>query len=584
MSQLVCYKRYLQSLNHFCFGVTKYVILPVDECLHSHSLCQSQSGRRKSLPTRVLDVGRAGSSGNPYLILTEGITGTWSALSYCWGGNSSFVLRTDNIDKFRSGFYQIEDYPKTFRDAIMITRSLHISFIWIDALCILQDYSEDWAVEAGRMQDVYAGAIITLCASNSTRSSEGMLGARQTPADICPIPWGTERSTGEVTVFLRSGSHFWDANMRGEPLNRRGWTLQESLLSPRELSYGKQQTAWECQQIRTSESGRPILPGERFRKKDMIQTLITGKRDYRQRITQSLTRLSLRIMPVKFSLVPLAWEQHHDAMYTRWFAVTQEFTSRSLTYPSDTFPALSGLAKVFQSFLNDQYCAGLWKNDMVRGLMWARPSARGTSTQTPRPALDYRIPSWSWASISGGPIYNAITNEEKWSTRYITELARVVSVVIKPRFSDPYGQISDGFLTLSAPFRPLSDQTFDKNNDQNTSLPALEQRIRQNSALPTAEFGQQHVPHTGQRFAVLRIAKFHEKFTSEITGRMALNRTAGLLILETTGQQENEYRRIGLLILNSSQLDDSYDPIETNLLSFDVMSEAKFVKKEVKIV
>ncbi|KAH7378009.1 hypothetical protein BKA64DRAFT_585809, partial [Cadophora sp. MPI-SDFR-AT-0126] len=37
--------------------------------------------------------------------------------------------------------------PVLFRDAIELTRTLGIRFLWIDSLCIIQDDIEDWERE-----------------------------------------------------------------------------------------------------------------------------------------------------------------------------------------------------------------------------------------------------------------------------------------------------------------------------------------------------------------------------------------------------------------------------------------------------
>jgi Heterokaryon incompatibility protein (HET) len=37
---------------------------------------------------------------------------------------------------------------KTFQDAILITQVLHIEYLWIDSLCIIQDDKSDWAAES----------------------------------------------------------------------------------------------------------------------------------------------------------------------------------------------------------------------------------------------------------------------------------------------------------------------------------------------------------------------------------------------------------------------------------------------------
>lgn len=47
-------------------------------------------------------------------------------------------LKKDNIDVFKQsmGFH---DLPKTFQDSITVCVALDIEYVWIDALCIIQD-------------------------------------------------------------------------------------------------------------------------------------------------------------------------------------------------------------------------------------------------------------------------------------------------------------------------------------------------------------------------------------------------------------------------------------------------------------
>lgn len=107
-----------------------------EQCLANHSKCSHLTAQKRPLPTRVIDVGN--TQQNPRLITTSGRTGVWAALSYCWGGESSFILNEATSNSFFNGQNQLNQYPQTLRDAITITRSLGIPYLWIDALCIQQ--------------------------------------------------------------------------------------------------------------------------------------------------------------------------------------------------------------------------------------------------------------------------------------------------------------------------------------------------------------------------------------------------------------------------------------------------------------
>lgn len=54
----------------------------------------------------------------------------------------------------------LSSFPQTLRDAITITKSLGFRYLWIDALCILQDSKGDWEKEAAVMGKVYFNAVV----------------------------------------------------------------------------------------------------------------------------------------------------------------------------------------------------------------------------------------------------------------------------------------------------------------------------------------------------------------------------------------------------------------------------------------
>ena len=59
-----------------------------------------------------------------------------------------------------------------------------------------------------------------------------------------------------------------------------------------------------------------------------------------------------------------------DELHHTWLSLVNLYAEAQLTYRSDALPALSGLANAFQDKLQDQYLAGIWRGDMIRGLFW----------------------------------------------------------------------------------------------------------------------------------------------------------------------------------------------------------------------
>jgi hypothetical protein len=75
-------------------------------------------------------------------------------------------LTTDNINHFRAGI-QPNLLPRTFCDVIKLTRALKEKYIWIDALCILQDSPSDWEREASFMARIYENSLCTVISPSS---------------------------------------------------------------------------------------------------------------------------------------------------------------------------------------------------------------------------------------------------------------------------------------------------------------------------------------------------------------------------------------------------------------------------------
>ena len=537
----------------------------------------------------MIDVGPTDLKQDPRLWVTNGEKGSWAALSYCWGGSSSFVLKSTNIGKFCTTGFPMTSFPATLIDAVHITRALNIRYLWIDALCILQDSPEDWAKESARMKDVYGGAVLTIAATSANSAEVGMLRKRFIPVEACRIEWRSRNSTSNSKVFLRSGSSFWNTSMRDQAINQRGWTLQENLLSPRMISYGSQEMAWECQERRVSESGRPILAGEHHRDKSFIQSLLMNRPSVVKRTTQFVTKLSTHFIPYSWSFVLYHNEGIYDQIYSRWFAIVTEFSRRDLTVQSDVLPALSGIAAIFQKLLHDRYCAGLWCNAMIRGLVWSRTRRKRVHPQGSRvhasisTLANYHIPSWSWASITGGLIMFGLGGEVSWSSEWIEEAAQVLDCRTIARTTDPFGQTSEGHLVLKAPFLQIIDPRSKNLDPCDIVFPALHERIQIEMSLQDfqAEFKQHHKSHTGQNFALIRLVKSYEKIQDVFGTWSRRENGTSVLMLESTGEQQMEYRRVGLLAIRPSGLSS---PDEINWRCLNEMKKAKWDWKKVRLV
>ncbi|KAH6975080.1 heterokaryon incompatibility protein-domain-containing protein, partial [Ilyonectria sp. MPI-CAGE-AT-0026] len=286
-------------------------------------------------------------------------------LSYRWGSNPIRLL-SSNIEAFRRG-RPIAELPVLFRDVFEVARQFSIRYVWIDALCIIQDQQDDWAKEASTMHLVYSNSVCTIAASGST-SPDDSLFHEGDPAFIRPGMVQSKLCSDEPQSFYILDYQYWDRQIYEGPLHNRGWVFQERHLSPRTLFFGRHQILWECW---TEHKCEAFPQGVPFHHSD--KTLNLPKVDLEapspQNNVKDVTSMSL------------------------WGRLIEEYSRCELTHPSDKLHAIAGVAKWFEKVTGDEYVAGLWKSRFELMLDWR------INEPKPRVTQDYRAPSWSWASV-----------------------------------------------------------------------------------------------------------------------------------------------------------------------------------------
>ncbi|RAQ67863.1 ankyrin repeat-containing protein [Aspergillus flavus] len=135
-------------------------------------------------------------------------------------------------------------------------------------------------------------------------------------------------------------------------------------------------------------------------------------------------------------------------VYTSWLNTVRDYASRSLTKYEDTFPALSGLARIVHGYIHCDYVAGMWAADLRRSIAWEPGEDPNADSSASRHAT-YVAPSWSWASVIGTINFE----EAKTLSRDISdETAAVIDGWrITHLTQDPFGQIATAELHITAP-------------------------------------------------------------------------------------------------------------------------------------
>lgn len=213
----------------------------INECKSSHQYCKTPS--HQTLPTRLTDVQPL----NPRLVSTAGQTGTYATLSYCWALSPSnpfasmYSTMLATLSSRMSGM-PFADMPKTFQDAILVTRALGLKYLWIDALFIIQDSPADVAHEIGTMHAVYGNCEISICATSSTSTKSGFLSPRQDVQPLVTVPFipsegGEAGEYGFYDTATFPARNDWQ-NVEEAEWNTRAWMFQERILPPRVLHFG----------------------------------------------------------------------------------------------------------------------------------------------------------------------------------------------------------------------------------------------------------------------------------------------------------------------------------------------------------
>lgn len=407
----------------------------LNRCLENHhDSCPSEISM---LPTRLVDVGD--ESHPPRLYVTHHEYGVWVALSHCWGRQVRFVTESGSL-AHRQQAMNLEDVPATFHDAILATRRLGYRYIWIDSLCILQDSIEDWAYESSQMQHYYKNAILTIATDHLAGDHESFFNtARPQHPTSVQIPFHTTSISTPIHVHVRDHVHLPGYENDNAPLNVRGWTLQENLLSPRTLHYTEQQVVFECQRYSLTESD--ITP----RGTTDADVFTTIKR-YFLKPECGRQDLSVQKYPTMAN--------YYDPLF-RWYQILEEFYRRSLTFEDDRFAAISGLAREISQQTKMIYKAGIWVEDFHIGLLW-NSSCRGSLPRT------YRAPSWSWASLdlnmawgqNMNPSFELYLGPKNYSTT--CQEAELLDAEVKLADGDPYGRLLSGSLRLKSRWLPYS--------------------------------------------------------------------------------------------------------------------------------
>jgi hypothetical protein len=379
----------------------------LNACESTHAKCSSLiNATPPKLPTRVLDIGSDPTS-KIVLLEPHDLCARYICLSYCWGGATFLTTTRGNFEAHKNGI-EFHHLPKTFQDLIVVARALHIQYIWIDALCIIQKDRSDWELESNKMAEIYHNSYLTVAVDNA-----------KTPNDGCFSPPKQDLVVGPVMLRTTSHSPFLKEKLSYFPLLTRGWCYQERMLSTRVLHFNPQEISWECVEEHTCECGNA---GEKM----LEEVRKSHFHDY-----ISLLKSDKNLNPHKL-----------------WRQMVFQYSALQLTNASDKLPALSGLAQYMQQQSKEEYLAGLWKSTLLFDMCWQRTS----SSALP---VSWRAPTWSWASVDGQISYGRNLCTSYASDVLMEEHAMVIEAVCTLESLSETGRVRTGFVKLSSILIPV---------------------------------------------------------------------------------------------------------------------------------
>jgi len=414
---------------------------------HCTSKCHPETSS-SFMPTRLIDVGH-NESAVPRLVLSSDIheiePTKYAALSYCWGdetdAESQFKTETSTLEQRCEGLPS-EFMTPTTNDAITLAKAIGLRYLWIDALCIIQDDKDDWSHESSQMGLVYRHAFVTFCSLNSNSCHESFL--HRAPAIAIPFQSNIRKVVkGSYLIRLRPASlKMGRTKYRRDYLlsawNTRCWTYQEEEMSTRLLLFGSLRMHFACARCQWSEGDE--APQDRSNNLRILDKIIMFK--------------DCRISS--------------GELYKSWSLTICNYGHRSVTSETDRLPAIAGLARMLGEALQDQYLAGLWKGDLQYGLTWYSRGdmlSRGLRAHIHNiKERKYVAPSWSWAAspevaslrergtslVEESDIMHATTNtdHEDLHGQIMVEESDIVHATTNTDHEDLYGQVTGGLLRI----------------------------------------------------------------------------------------------------------------------------------------
>ncbi|KAH7311823.1 heterokaryon incompatibility protein-domain-containing protein [Rhexocercosporidium sp. MPI-PUGE-AT-0058] len=334
----------------------------IDICAYAHPECKREKLEEEKII--LIDVEK--------MCLVQVKDVNYITLSYVWGNKPIFKTTTENFQSLQIPG-ALDSVSGLTRDVASVVKGIGLRYLWIDALCIIQDDEDHKKIQIGRMADIYGQSCITIVALTGSDSDSPL------PGISTPRPQVISVVQGMPFSFHLSGL---TQTAHDQTYETRGWTFQERLISRRCLYFSDRQVFLECRKSCASDHEQQFPKQDRGRygvPLNPLHALHSGDKNKNEEGGG------------KFLL---------SALET-YISVVCEYTARTLSYASDIENAFLGIQSFMTRKLGWRFIAGLPVGVFDWALLWVPKGQLKRRSWIDRKGKVVRPPSWSWMGWEG---------------------------------------------------------------------------------------------------------------------------------------------------------------------------------------
>ncbi|OBS20388.1 hypothetical protein FPOA_06759 [Fusarium poae] len=344
------------------------------------SICDQEHGRQCHEPSWLSGVEPAKPEWlidviQNCVVAPPGDGASYVALSYTWGlgknlKNTKATLQDlQQPDSLKSPQFAAQ-LPETIRNTIDLVRELGERYLWVDALCIIQDDPASLSLNLNQMQLIYASSVFCIMASTGCGAEFGLRGLKGiSPARDLEL-YVYDLADGEKLIEVDHAVTQDPTAGTKYSYHQRGWTFQEWLFSRRRLVFNHGPLIWQCQCARWRETSK-----------------INAEADSRWAVNLRSRESALDPSPSIWDFMPLV----------------PVFNTKSLTMQEDAPRAFAGIQAMLHRVHPGGLLYGLSEFFFEIGLAWStlyNNVERREGSDTTK-VLEDGLPSWSWLGWYG---------------------------------------------------------------------------------------------------------------------------------------------------------------------------------------